>query len=154
MPDSAGPRLDDQLCFALYAATNAITRAYRPVLGALGLTYPQYLVLMVLWQNGVSTIHTIAGRLRLGSNAITPLVDRLEDAGLVVRERSLEDRRVVYVDLTSAGDALRDAATAAQDVVVCCTGMSVDALDALRDELLALTDRIASVRAIPANEPV
>ncbi len=141
-PAEIGPRLDDQLCFALYAATNAITRAYRPVLGALGLTYPQYLVLMVLWRDGASTIQAIATRLRLGSNAVTPLVDRLAAAGLVGRIRGSADRRVVHAVLTPAGDALRVAATAAQEMVVCRTGLSMAALDALRGELLALTDRI------------
>lgn len=140
----AGPRLDDQLCFALYAATNAITRAYRPVLGALGLTYPQYLVLMVLWRDGATTIQTIANRLRLGSNAVTPLVDRLAAAGLVARSRGSADRRTVHAVLTPAGDALRVAAAAAQETIVCRTGLSIAALDALRRELLALTDRIGS----------
>ena len=138
-----GPLLDEQLCFALYAATNAVTRAYRPLLGALGLTYPQYLVMMVLWQDGASTIQTIARRLRLGANAITPLIDRLEAAGLVARGQSATDRRVVRAILTAAGEALRDEVSKAQDSVGCQIALSADAVAALRAELLALTDRMA-----------
>lgn len=147
-------RLDDQLCFALYAATNAVTRAYRPLLGALGLTYPQYLVMLVLWQDGATAIRGIAARLQLGPSAITPLVDQLEAAGLVTRERSGADRRVVRVFLTEAGRRLEEAAAIAQEAVVCRTGLSEQDLAALRDDLNALVDRIAASDAAPADEPV
>ena len=143
-----GPSLDEQLCFALYAATNAVTRAYRPLLGAIGLTYPQYLVMMVLWQDGASTIQTIARRLRLGANAITPLIDRLEAAGLVARGQSTTDRRVVRAILTPAGEALRDEVSKAQDSVKCQMSLSSESVAALRAELMALTDRMAPAASV------
>lgn len=93
--DDDGLRLDDQLCFALYAATNAITRSYRPLLGEIGLTYPQYLVMLTLWQDGSAPVGRIAHRLELDSHAVSPLVDRLEAAGLVVRRPGADRRQVV-----------------------------------------------------------
>ncbi len=103
MSTSTNLRLDDQLCFGLYAATNAVTRAYRPLLRAIGLTYPQYLVMLVLWEQDQVSVHEIADRLELAPHAISPLLGRLEDAGLVVRRRDTSDRRVVWVGLTQAG---------------------------------------------------
>lgn len=140
-------RLDDQLCFSLYAATNAITRAYRPLLGELGLTYPQYLVMIVLWQNGSSTVGEISQRLGLGQNAITPLLDRLETAGLLARNRSTDDRRVVRIDLTEAGMRLEAETSLAQQTVECQTMLDEDELSDLRDQLFAL------VRRMEAGEP-
>lgn len=99
-------RLDEQLCFALYAATNAVTRAYRPRLARLGLTYPQYLVMLTLWQDGRQQINRIADRLSLASNAITPLIDRLEAAGFVARVRDAQDRRAICIALTETGTRL------------------------------------------------
>ncbi|MBO0663195.1 MarR family winged helix-turn-helix transcriptional regulator [Jiella flava] len=136
-------RLDDQLCFALYAATNAVTRAYRPLLQDLDLTYPQYLVMLVLWQDGRSTSRDISDRLQLTANAISPLLDRLEQASLIERERDRTDRRVVHIDLTERGIALERSAAEAQKAVVCRTGLDVDELDRLRDELMALAKRTA-----------
>ncbi|WP_132251303.1 MarR family winged helix-turn-helix transcriptional regulator [Methylobacterium segetis] len=145
-------RLDDQLCFALYAATNAVVRAYRPLLAEVGLTYPQYLVMLALWQDGVTPVHELAARLQLGPSAITPLVDRLEAAGLVTRARAA-DRRLVLVALTEAGRALEDRAATVQGAVVCRTGLAEGDLAALRQELKDLTDRIATSGAVPRNEP-
>jgi len=93
------PRLDDQICFALYSATHAITRRYRRLLEDIGLTYPQYLLMLILWQDGSATVGQIARRLDLGSHAITPLVARLQLAGLVQRTRGA-DRRQVTVTAT------------------------------------------------------
>ena len=135
-------RLDDQLCFALYAATNAVTRAYRPRLEALGLTYPQYLVMLVLWQDGPSTMQRIADRLMLGQNAITPLVDRLCQAGLVTRNRDESDRRVIRIELTEDGRTLERPAAAVQHEVACDTGLSEADLAVLREELLVLARRM------------
>lgn len=138
-------RLDDQLCFALYAATNAVTRAYRPLLGAIGLTYPQYLVMLALWQEGALPVRGLAEQLQLGANAISPLVDHLEAEGLVTRVRSESDRRVVTVELTEAGRSLEDSAARAQEAVVCRTGLSAPDLVALREDLNALVERMAAV---------
>ena len=146
-------RLDDQICFALYAATNAVVRAYRPLLGELGLTYPQYLVMLALWQDGAAPVHDLAARLRLGPSAITPLVDRLEAAGFVTRARG-SDRRIVFVALTGAGMRLEEKVSVAQQSVVCRTGLAGEELADLRRELKDLTDRIAAAGAVPRDEPV
>ncbi|MBP0615984.1 MarR family winged helix-turn-helix transcriptional regulator [Jiella mangrovi] len=131
-------RLDEQICFALYAATNAVTRAYRPLLAEIQLTYPQYLVMMVLWQDRRSTSRSIAERLQLSANAVSPLLDRLEDAGFIRRLRDRRDRRVVHIALTEQGSALEAAASKAQHAVLCRTGLDPDAHHRLRDDLAAL----------------
>lgn len=133
-------RLDDQLCFALYAATNAITRAYRPLLRELGITYPQYLTLMALWQHGNATVGELARHLDLPAHALTPLLQRLEHAGLILRRRSPFDTRAVLVELTPDGLQLETAAAAVQRTVECSTGLSSHALAALRGELHDLVD--------------
>lgn len=137
-------RLDDQLCFALYAATNAVTRAYRPGLSSLGITYPQYLVCLVLWQDGPLTAGAIAARLKLGSNAISPLLDQLAAAGLVARHRETSDRRRVQVRLTEEGAALEAKAADVQHCVQDQTGLSPVDLRRLREKLIDLADRVAT----------
>ncbi|WP_353862470.1 MarR family winged helix-turn-helix transcriptional regulator [Svornostia abyssi] len=102
--------LDRQVCFALYAASRAVTAAYRPLLEPLGLTYPQYLVMLVLWERGPLPVHEIGDALRLDSGTLSPLLKRLEAGGLVRRRRSAEDERRVLVALTDEGRALRDRA--------------------------------------------
>lgn len=128
-------RLDDQLCFALYAATNAVTRGYRPLLEQIGLTYPQYLVMLVLWQDGEHAVNAIASRLALPPHAVSPMVDRLEGLGLVVRRREAPDRRVVHVSLTAAGADLEAAASQVHRTAVCQTRLGDSALDDLREAL-------------------
>lgn len=135
-------RLDDQLCFALYAATNAVTRSYRSRLEAVGLTYPQYLVMLVLWQDGPAPISHIAARLSLAPNAITPILDKLEKAGLAKRKRNETDRRVICVTLTDKGTELEHDTAFNQHEVACDTGLSPDGLDTLREELRALIERM------------
>ncbi len=102
------PTLDDLLCFSLYSASMAISRTYKPLLDELGVTYPQYLVLNVLWENDGQTVGAIAERLLLESSTITPLVKRLEAALLVTRERQRDDERRVLVSLTKRGRDLRE----------------------------------------------
>lgn len=142
--------LDDQLCFALYSAINAVTRAYRPLLNRLGVTYPQYLVMLALWQHGAGPVRALAERLRLGANAITPLVDQLEAAGLVTRTRGSVDRRVVVVAVTLQGERLRSEAAEAQYAVLCRTGLDDETVARLRGELHALADRLAAKPSHPA----
>jgi DNA-binding MarR family transcriptional regulator len=137
-----GLRLDDQLCFALYAATHAITRRYRPLLERIGLTYPQYLVMLTLWQDGPATVGRIADRLQLDSHAVTPLVARLEGAGLVRRRRG-SDRRRVVVEATERGRDLHAPAARAQAEVACATALAPSELTDLRDRLATLTDQLA-----------
>lgn len=100
--------LDELLCFDLYAAQRAVTAAYRPVLGPLGLTYPQYLVLSVLWGRGDCAVRELATALRLDHGTLTPLLRRMETAGLITRTRGADDERTVVIGLTPAGEALRE----------------------------------------------
>ncbi len=135
-------RLDDQLCFALYAATNAIIRVYRPLLKDIGLTYPQYLVLLILWEHGSLQVGEIAGQLRLATHAVSPILDRLEEAGLVSRSKDDEDGRVVRVELTAAGHTLEPKAAAVQEAVRCSTMLDPDEVDQLRADLKSLLERM------------
>lgn len=103
-------KLDNQLCFPIYAASRLITRTYQPHLDALGITYPQYLVLMVLWETDGLSVHDISVRLILNTNTLTPLLKRMEAQGLVTRTRSSQDERVVRIQLSAKGKALREEA--------------------------------------------
>lgn len=136
-------RLDDQLCFALYAATNAVTRAYRPHLKDLGLTYPQYLVLLVLWEHRVCRLGEIADELFLATHAVSPIIDRLEEAGLVRRVPDEADGRVVNVELTKAGAAMETDAAAVQEAVRCATQLGDREVVRLRTDLRSLLDGMA-----------
>ena len=135
-------KLKNQLCFALYAATNAITRAYRSRLSHIGLTYPQYLVMMVLWETDGIAVKTIAEHLHLDSPTITPLLKRLESAGLVSRQRSASDERVVNVFLTGAGQLIQARVAEMQKSVACQTGMAETQFIELRSTLHELVDSI------------
>jgi DNA-binding MarR family transcriptional regulator len=103
-------RLENQLCFPLYAASRLVTGCYQPLLTVMGLTYPQYLVLLVLWENDKVNLSFIAGRLRLESNTLTPVLKRMEKLGLLRRARSAEDERSVVLSLTRKGKSLREKA--------------------------------------------
>jgi DNA-binding MarR family transcriptional regulator len=136
-------RLGQQLCFALYAASRAAVNLYRPVLEPLGLTYPQYLVLLVLWEHGDTSVKDLGGALMLDSGTLSPLVKRMESAGLVARTRRADDERSVLVSLTPAGRALRRKATTVPATIAAAAGLpEADLLD-LRDRLLALTESIS-----------
>lgn len=130
--------LDQQLCFALYAASNRIQRLYRPLLDSIGLTYPQYLVMLVLWQHGQRSVGELGQALHLDSGTLTPLLKRLEAAGLVERMRSVEDERRVVVQLTESGRALRERAVGFPGSVACATTLSPQKLVQLRDEVKCL----------------
>lgn len=131
-------RLDNQLCFGLYAAANAIIRAYRPLLTELGVTYPQYLVLMALWESDRRTVSELGRSLLLDSGTLTPLLKRMETAGLVNRHRRTSDEREVEIALTERGRALRRAAIATRREVVALLGMSDAGIARLRGELNAV----------------
>lgn len=133
--------LDEQLCFALYAAQRAVTAAYRPLLEELGLTYPQYLVLMFLWERGETTIKELAGALRLDYGTVSPLLKRLESAGLVRRERSARDERSVLVAVTGPGEALRERAANIPRALLAATGLAGDEVARMRAELWGLAER-------------
>ncbi|WP_431885804.1 MarR family winged helix-turn-helix transcriptional regulator [Micromonospora wenchangensis] len=136
--------LRDQVCFALYAASRALTDVYRPLLDEFGLTYPQYLVLLVLWERGDDppTVSELGAALRLDSGTLSPLLKRLATAGLVVRTRSALDERRVEVGLTADGAALRQRMTDVPLRVACSTGLDETELVALRDTLTRVTETI------------
>jgi DNA-binding MarR family transcriptional regulator len=147
--DAVSLLLDDQLCFALYAAQRAITAAYRPLLDELGLTYPQYLVLLVLWERGESTVKELAAALQLDYGTVSPLLKRLESAGLVRRERSARDERSVLVAVTGRGEQLQERAHHVPRTLMSVAGVSDGEVARLREELwqLALKGRSAAGRA-------
>jgi DNA-binding MarR family transcriptional regulator len=131
-------RLDRQLCFALYGAANRVTRLYRPMLEALGLTYPQYLAMLVLWEASPRTVGALGEALDLESSTLTPLLKRLESQGLVARTRDPEDERRVIVTLTEVGAALRDKAKAVPEQLFCKLSIQLDELSDLRERLKTL----------------
>jgi DNA-binding MarR family transcriptional regulator len=143
-------RLDEQLCFALYAATHAITRIYRPLLAELNITYPQYIVLLVLIERSESTVNGIAEALKLDAATVTPLLKRLAQAGLITRERNRADERVVVVRLTPQGRSLELRLADVQNTVRCRTGLDVTEFTNLRDTLEALTNTLSVVHDLPA----
>lgn len=134
--------LDRQICFTLYATSMTITRAYKPLLDELGLTYPQYLVLCTLGEGGSMTVGAIAARLDLESSTVTPLVKRLEAAGLVERRRGLEDERKVEVTMTQAGHALLEKSGCLGELLLARSGMAPDDLETLNKRVQALRAEI------------
>lgn len=147
--------LENQLCFALYAATNAVTRAYREPLGKLGLTYPQYLAMVVLWEQGTHTVKGLADALQLDSSTLTPLLQRLEAAGWISRTRGPVDSRIVRIELTAAGKALRRPVAAIQKGVACRTQLPQDEFVALRKQLHALAETVSGAedsQAVQASD--
>ncbi|WP_120522528.1 MarR family winged helix-turn-helix transcriptional regulator [Arthrobacter celericrescens] len=136
---SDAPRLNHQVCFALYSASKAATAVYRPVLESLGLTYPQYLVMLVLWEEEPRTVRELGAALGLDSGTLSPLLKRLDALGLVERRRSLEDERRVEVHLTAAGRELSDGASAVPKRLADAAGLSAAELSQLHGTLLRLT---------------
>jgi len=134
--------LDEQLCFALYTASRAMTSCYRPMLDAMGLTYPQFLVLLVLWERGDSSVTGIGTALQLETGTLSPLLKRLETTGFITRTRQAEDERSVVVGLTDAGRALEERAATVQREVSDATGMTDDEIAALRATLQRLTGNL------------
>jgi MarR family transcriptional regulator, organic hydroperoxide resistance regulator len=134
--------LDDQLCFALYAASRAVTARYRPMLDEIGLTYPQYLVMMLLWETDHQTVGQLGSRLALDSGTLSPLLKRLTTAGLVTRHRRVEDERSVSIALTDEGRALRDRAFAISESMIGTIGFDRGEFDDLMQRLRLLTERV------------
>jgi len=144
---SAPLPLDQQLCFSLYATSMAINRAYKPQLDALGITYPQYLVLHALWEEDGRTIGAIAERLALESSTVTPLVKRMEAAGLMTRARNPADERQVQVRLTERGRALREDCGCLGETLLARSGMTLAQLDALNRQVQAMRDALGTASA-------
>jgi DNA-binding MarR family transcriptional regulator len=134
--------LDQQLCFALYAASRSVTGLYRPLLEPLGLTYPQYLVMLVLWERDGLTVRELGLRLQLDSGTLTPLLKRLQAAGLVDRQRRAEDEREVEIRLTEAGLALRESASDIPHCLAQRLNASLDQVQHLRDQLKQLNRQL------------
>jgi DNA-binding MarR family transcriptional regulator len=141
-------KLDNQLCFAVYAAAHAFNATYKPLLEPLGLTYPQYLVMLVLWQEDGVTVSAIGSRLGLDSGTLTPLLKRLETAGLVSRLRDAADERQVRITLTAPGRALKQRAKGIPQELLCASGLKLGDLGALRAKLESLA---ANLRAFEAE---
>ena len=149
---SRAMKLEEQLCFALYSASRALTRAYQPLLEPLGLTYPQYLVMLVLWEGKARSVSELGARLGLDSGTLTPLLKRMAEAKLVERRRDADDERVIHVSLTPAGAKLQDRAKHVPLELVCRAGFVPTSegfaeLARLRDSLQDLTRRLADAGA-------
>src|SRR3954462_2578988 len=140
--------LDDQLCFALYAASRAVTARYRPMLEAIGLTYPQYLVMMLLWEQDNQTVGQLGSRLALDSGTLSPLLKRLTAAGLVTRHRRVEDERSVSIALTDAGRALRDKAFAISEEMIGAIAFGTSEFEELKERLRLLTEWVNQGEAV------
>jgi DNA-binding MarR family transcriptional regulator len=132
--------LENQFCFALYSASHAMTKTYKPMLDQLGLTYPQYLVMLVLWEQDAILVKDIGARLFLDSGTLTPLLKRLESNGLLSRNRDPHDERQVRIVLTVQGRSLREQAEAIPQQVLCASGQELGALGRIRSELASVRD--------------
>jgi MarR family transcriptional regulator, organic hydroperoxide resistance regulator len=136
--------IDQQLCFALYSASLAMTKVYLPLLEPLGITFPQYLVMLVLWEGDDLAVYEIGERLSLDSGTLTPLLKRLELAGFITRLRDTVDERRVHVRLTSQGKALRKRAGSVQSDVICATSCDADTRASLTEQLTTLRDSLTA----------
>ena len=137
-------KLDNQLCFALYAASLAMTKLYKPLLEELGLTYPQYLVMLVLWEGDGLAVSELGQRLSLDSGTLTPLLKRLEAAGLVSRLRAVDDERRVHIHLSAAGRRLKVRAAKVPACILAATQCPLPEVVRLTQELHRLRERLAA----------
>lgn len=137
-PHLQAPRLDDQLCFALYSTSLAMSKLYRKLLRKMGLTYSQYLVMMVLWEQNELTVSAVGERLFLDSATLTPLLKRMEQADLLTRIRAAADERQVIISLTPHGDALRHEAALLPGCVLSASNCSIDQVVDMKNELNTL----------------
>ncbi|MBB4862351.1 DNA-binding MarR family transcriptional regulator [Pseudomonas nitritireducens] len=145
-------QLDNQLCFRLYAVSRAVIRGYRPMLDALGLTYPQYLAMLVLWEWQAEppeqpSVKALGERLMLDSGTLTPLLKRLEQLGLVQRRRAQHDEREVHLGLTAEGMALREKVLPLREELLCRSGIDLSVTDGLREQLDGLLRQLAKLDA-------
>lgn len=147
LPASEMLQLDNQLCFALYSTSLAMTKLYKPLLEALGLTYPQYLVLLVLWENDGLMVSALGDRLFLDSGTLTPLLKRMEAAGWLTRQRDTQDERRVTIRLTSAGRSLRVQAEKIPGCILDASQCALPELISLTQQVQALRERLTSPRA-------
>lgn len=140
-----GLRLDKQLCFALYGAAHAFTRAYKPLLSPLGLTYPQYVVMMALWEDDDISVKALGEKVGLDSGTLSPLLKRLEQINYVSRRRDVADERVVFITLTEEGRALKRRALDVFAAIGDQTGCDIGEIESLRDSLKRLKGHLEAV---------
>lgn len=140
-------KIDNFICFALYSAGHAFTRLYKPLLDPLGLTYPQYLVMAVLWEKDGRTVGEIGEKLLLESSTLTPLLKRLETAGMLRRTRDQNDERVVRIQLTPKGAALKQKAAEIPQAIGCATNITVAEVMKLTSEIKALREKLLAAQA-------
>lgn len=141
MTDTPSPpelRLDNQICFAVYSAAHAFAQAYRPWLEPMGLTYPQYLVMLLLWERDGRSVNELAQPLQLDSGTVTPLLKRMEKAGFVTRGRDDKDERITRIHLTEFGQSLQEPARKIPAAMLCNSGLDLPALTALREQVQQL----------------
>lgn len=147
-------RPENLFCFAVYSAAHAVMRAYRPLLEPLGLTYPQYLAMLVLWAEGEASVGGLADRLMLDSSTLTPLLKRLEALGLIDRRRNPANERQLVVSLTEAGRALQEKVRPIPEAILCASGRDMPDLLRLRDEMAEIRESFAASRqSAPRPEP-
>ncbi len=139
-------RLERQLCFAVYSTAHAFTRAYKPILDKVGLTYPQYLVMLVLWEKAALPVKTIGEQLDLDSGTLSPLLKRLEQSGLIVRTRDPRDERQVIVTLTQEGDAMRSQVDDIMGEIGQAIGCTLEEMADLREKLQGLRGNLTETR--------
>ncbi len=137
-------KLDNQLCFALYSASLAMTKLYKPLLKALGLTYPQYLAMLVLWERDGQMVSELGERLSLDSGTLTPLLKRMETAGWISRQRDVQDERRVFITLTPAGRNLKAEAAKVPPCILSATQCSIPEITALTQQVQALRGRLTT----------
>jgi DNA-binding MarR family transcriptional regulator len=130
--------LENQICFAVYSAAHAFAQAYKPHLDPMGLTYPQYLVMLLLWEQDGRSVNELGQPLHLDSGTLTPLLKRMEKAGFVTRQRDTKDERIMRIHLTEQGRSLQARARAIPPAMLCASGLELDGLMALREEVKAL----------------
>jgi DNA-binding MarR family transcriptional regulator len=147
MPEVDSLALDRQVCFALATANRSVIAVYRPVLEAIGLTHPQYLVMLALWERSPRTVRDIGDALLLDPATLSPLLKRLEAAGLITRARNARDDRALDIELTAEGRALRAQAEAVPATIVKRLGLPLDELERMRDSLTRL---VAAATSVPA----
>jgi DNA-binding MarR family transcriptional regulator len=144
---------DDFICYAIYSANHAISKVYAPHLESIGLTYPQYIVMVALWEQDNQTVGSLGRRVSMETNTLTPLLKRLEAAGFVNRARDKKDERQVRVTLTPTGLALRQQAAPIQASILAASGLSLDDLEALQNQVVALREALLESAARSAAEP-
>lgn len=139
-PDPLG--LDQQFCFAVYSTMHALNRTYKPMLDKLGITYPQYIVLLVLWERDGVTVGEIGQKLMLDSSTLTPLLKRMEAAGIVQRTRNPDDERQVRISLTAQGKSMRKTAAEFPEALLCAAGCSIEDIVSLKERMLTVRDNM------------